>query len=242
VVDIPNQELSGPASLSLMRYTFLLWFLAIAACDSNPVSPAEVEGRTITYRVETDPPVVLLGVTYLTSATQVDPDLSERDVVTPWEVTVPYFEGLKNVGTQIPNVDAIVTILVDGEIVARNYYSPAEVGAEPNSIVGAVAGLPQYDVQFILSALAPYTKLDILLNGASINSFSAYQENVSQAGRTIRGGRVVLPGDTLTFVKGAERGILGVSMLSPVGYVRHIYSVTTSEPFQLDFAFGYNGR
>lgn len=218
---------------------YCLPLLMLAACDSGPVAVIEpVETRSITYRVETDPPVSLRGVTYLTSATQLDPDLS-GEVQTPWEVTVPYFDGLKNVSTAVLNADAELSILVDGEIVARNLFS-GDVGAETEIIVGAVAGLPRYDVRFILSALAPDAELEVRIDGAAINSYSEYQETVSDGSRTIQGGRAVNPGETITFVKGAIRGILGVNLHPAVGYVRHIYSVTTSERIEMDFTFDFD--
>ena len=235
-----------------MRYSFFVLCLAgLAACDASPLATSadassdtseQTGPQTITYRVETVPAIEVDGVAYASGVVQVDLDYS-GPVRTPWEIDVPYFEGLKNVALGIPNVDATVSILIDGDVVAENHFSPGEIGARPNTIVGAVAGLPVYNVEFITSVKPGNTPLGILKEGVRVNSFSSHhRDDMSSDSHTIQAAVYVTPGETLTFTKGASEGILGVSVLSSVGSARHIMSLHTWEAYELDFSFTYDGR
>ncbi len=143
----------------------------------------------------------------------------------------------------IPNVEATVSILIDGDVVAENFFSPGEIGARPNTIVGAVAGLPVYNVEFLTSVQPGSTPIDVLKDGVRVNSFSNHhRDDASAHSRTIQAAVYMTPGETLTFTKGASEGILSVSVLSSTGSVRHIMSLHTWESYVLDFDFMYDGR
>jgi hypothetical protein len=206
---------------------------ATSALESDPTGP-----EAITYRIVTANSEPLVGATWAESV--VTPTIDLRGpLASPWEITIPYYIGMKSVYTQLPSdTGATVAILIDGEVISENVFP----SRNEHTLVGAVAGLPNYTLHYVAASNIPATKYFVVRDGVDLEWIDTYRftyepDETANVWTTLGIGD--LP-STIAFQKTGE-GILGVS-LRHLGAAVHLVSVGGPEPFEMSFTFNYDGR
>jgi hypothetical protein len=221
-----------------MRYIPVI-LLLLASCDSASTIVEEAAGpQTITYRIETSNSQPLLNASYLESVVTPAVEVHES-LASPWEVTIPYFIGMKAVQTQLPpaNAGATVTILIDGDVISENVFE----GRSSITFVGALAGLPDYSLQYEIASNEPETRYYVDVDGMDLPWIDTNRYLVSPDETASVTTRLGAKAPTVFRFQQTGPGIQSVRV-THLGAAMYLFSIGPSEPFDMSFTFNYDGR
>ncbi|MBN4056326.1 hypothetical protein JYT20_01260 [Rhodothermus sp. AH-315-K08] len=194
--------------------------------------------QTITYRIETTNSEPITGVSYLESVVTPAVEIP-GSFASPWEVTIPYFIGMKAVQTQLlpANAGATVTILIDGDVVSENVFGD-RYGAV---IIGALAGLPNYVLEHVIGSNEPETRFFLEVDGMDLPWVDTYRYQFEPDESASGGGSYRANTPTTFRFRQTGSGIQTVTV-SHLGAAMHLFSISPPEPFDMSFTFDYDGR
>jgi hypothetical protein len=203
----------------------LLLLVILAGCDS---SPSVVGPETITYRVTSDTQTSVSGVHWTRGATDENGDLGPT-VALPWEITVPYYEGLKAVSTQVLGGDVTLSILINDRVATENVFPPAS----DVILAGAVAGLPKYPLNMHIIQITPHAEIIFEKDGVVFFE-TDWMGALRDGDLNFHQDTKMAESQTLRIGKGAGEALVSVFVRSVHGGF-HLFQAPQSEPYEMVF-------